>query len=53
MAERCRAVKEELMAICWHTERLMRIIEGHTVKQWNHETQHYDELDFTTVDEIL
>ena len=53
MAERCRAVKEELMAICWHAKRLARIIESHPADQWNHEMQQYGELEFTTADEIF
>jgi Leucine-rich repeat (LRR) protein len=50
---RCAFIKEELMTVCWHTERLLRIMTAYPTNQWNHEIGFYGPLDFITADEIF
>jgi hypothetical protein len=53
--ERTNMVFEEMMALTWHPDRLVRLIEHYgEMPQWNHGLQKYvPGFDFTALNEVL
>ena len=46
-------IKEELMEVVWHPDRIQRLIAKNPGNHWNYEEQAYTELDFNSMADIL
>ena len=46
-------IKQEMMELIWHPDRIQRLIAKHPGIHWNHEEQAYTELDFNSMADIL
>ena len=46
-------LKQELMEVAWHPDRIQRLIAKNPGMHWNHEEKAYTELDFNSMADIL